>query len=59
MHPDRLACVVCAKRPRVRFLLCAACARSYDKTIGKTHTIAALIEWAAQRARFFEKERKH
>lgn len=50
-------CVVCLKRPMGGFPLCEPCGRSYDRQIEKDETTAAIIEWAAKRARAQTKRR--
>ena len=39
-------------------MLCTVCGRSYDRQIEKDETTAAIIEWAAKRARAATKPRK-
>lgn len=48
-------CVVCALRPIVGVYLCRVCARSLDRVDNLCH--GATIEWAARRARYFERRR--
>ena len=47
-------CVVCCLRPPRGAVLCAECAKAYDRsTAADDGTIAAIIAWAATRARGF------
>jgi len=52
-------CVVCRERPMVGIPLCEPCGRSYDRSLAKDVSIAACIEWAANRTRRFERKRVH
>lgn len=49
-----MMCVVCNQRPRVGGMMCEQCGCSFERAVSKDDgTIAAVIEWAARRARWF------
>lgn len=51
-------CEVCELRPVSGSCLCGVCSRAFDRWNRKAEgTHAALIAWAAQRARYFERKR--
>jgi len=53
-----VACIVCRERPRHGCLFCEVCARSYDRALREgDETVATVLEWAARRARRFERNR--
>lgn len=45
-------CVVCLLRP-ASIIMCDLCGRSYDRDAARDATIAAVVVWAARRARRF------
>jgi hypothetical protein len=56
---SRPMCTICKQREKRSTLgmFCAQCARSYDKVAKVSGDIAIVIEWAANRARWFEHRR--
>lgn len=53
-------CVVCRARERLTSegsLVCLPCHKGYVAAVGKDDSVWAIIEWAAKRARHFEKAR--
>jgi hypothetical protein len=50
--PKRRRCAVCRKCATASFL-CGPCIRSLDAATKMDGSLAAVIEWAAQRARYF------
>jgi hypothetical protein len=55
---NRRLCVVCNTHPIVNSVgMCRSCCKSYDRSLSNTSTWAA-IEWAAKRARLFERRRR-
>lgn len=57
-HP---MCTVCREREKRSMygMFCEQCARSYDRARKSSGDIAIVIEWAANRARRFERRRAH
>lgn len=50
-------CIVCYERERAGTLFCKTCGESYDRDANKDTSIAAVLKWAARRARMFERRR--
>lgn len=54
LHP----CAICGEpRAKKGQGWCSACTRSYDRDSFSDGTVAAAVEWAAERARKFERRR--
>lgn len=53
-------CAVCLLLPLPwgSMVMCRPCARSYDQARNRDASTAALIEWAATRARRYERKRR-
>ncbi len=49
-------CSICGEL-RSRGLMCSACCKSYDRYAHDTGTVAEAMDWAADRARRFERRR--
>jgi hypothetical protein len=54
----RPPCVVCVKRRATGSGLCDQCMRSLASYEGDDGSVAAVIRWAAERARHFSRKRK-
>jgi hypothetical protein len=51
-------CIICL-RPTKRSQFCRLCCRSYDRYSFEDASVCGAIEWAAKRARRFEKARRN
>ena len=59
LRPKPRKCVVCFEREPVGIgNLCTACGKHYDKHGEGDSSIIAVIIWAAERARSFERRRR-
>lgn len=51
-------CKICQGPVTTRNWMCDLCARSYDRYSFGDESVRGAIEWAAKRARYFERKRK-